>query len=79
MDEGRMGEFYIRSCAAIRGQKVPSVDSTAYFDGPRAVLVSLVPKLTEEDAGRLRGAIEQIDRTVRDGATLSRMCGGGSR
>lgn len=79
MDEGRMGEFYIRSCAAIRGQKVPSVDSTAYFDSPRTVLVSLIPKLSEDDAERLRRAIEEMDRTIRDGATLSRMCGGGSR
>lgn len=77
-EEGRLGEFYIRSCAAIRGQKVPSVDSASYFDGPRSVLVSLVPKLSDEDAVHLREAIWSLDVMIRDGAALSRMCGGGS-
>lgn len=75
-DDGRVVEFYARRYSALNGSRVPAVDAMGYHSGPRSVLVSLIPGLSDEDAARLRDAITSIDQLVRDGASLSRLCGG---
>ena len=76
-DDGRMPEFYVRSYAARGGFTVPRVDASSYHEGPRRTFVSLIPKVSDEDADELRDAIRLMDAMVRDGATLSRICNGG--
>ena len=75
-DEGRMGEYYIRQQEARKGREIPRVSAQEYRQGARLALVSLMPKLSEEDADALRAAIEYVDRAMSDGDALSRLCGG---
>ena len=75
-DEGRMGEYYLRQQEARKGHVIPKVSAQEYRQGARLTLVSLMPKLSEEDADALRAAIEFIDRAMSDGDALSRLCGG---
>ena len=75
-DEGRMGEYYIRQQEARKGREIPRVSAPEYRQGARLTLVSLMPKLSEEDADALRAAIEYVDRAMSDGDALSRLCGG---
>lgn len=76
-DDGRMGEFYIRSYAARDNVTIPTVDSIGYHQGPRRVILALTNSLeSEEDRTALIQAVHDVDLLVRDGATLSRLCGG---
>lgn len=75
-DESRVVEFYARSYAAREGGRLPVVDAGSYHAGPREFLVSLIPGLSPGDADRMRAAIGSLDAMARDGAALSRLCGG---
>ena len=76
-DDGRMGEFYIRSYAARDRVVIPKVDAVEYHEGPRRVILSMAAKLdSEEDRAALIQAVQSVDFLIRDGARLSQMCGG---
>ena len=74
--EGRTAEFHVRRQAHRLGVTTPSVDSTAYRRGPRNVIVGVIPLLDEDRRRSVMQALAAIDTMVRDGATLSRICGG---
>ena len=72
----RTAEYHVRRQAARMGIPVPSLDAMSYHKGPRAAITAVIPLLDDERRASVMEALTAIDGMIRDGATLSRICGG---
>jgi len=75
-NDGRLAEFYIRSQESRQGNPIPVISSEEYHEGPREILISVIPKLPESMRDSMKEAIQAVDRMISDGSRLSRLCGG---
>ncbi len=76
VSDGRWVEFAARWYSAESKRRLPAVDPEEYYDGPRAALLALMPELPPEQRKNLSKAVSKMDKIVKSGAELSRLCRG---